>query len=87
MKIRIRVFGELLDILAKDSVIELNDNEPITGLVTKLDETTKSFKSRVLHDSTLKILINGRNIHTLKGFETSLNDEDVVTFIPLVVGG
>lgn len=87
MKIRIRVFGELLDVLARDSLFELNDNESIIGLVAKLDEKARSFKSQILNDSTLKILINGRNIHALNGFETSLKDEDVVTFIPLVVGG
>jgi len=88
MKIKIRIFGELLDVLAKDSEIELENSEDLGNLVAKfLEKTRRLSESRLLQDTILTILINSHNIHTLNGFDTTLNDEDTVTLISLVVGG
>jgi len=34
-----------------------------------------------------RILVNGRNINILDGFQTKLNDGDMVALIPAIAGG
>ncbi len=88
MRINIRAFGELLEVLGMHSAIELEDGESLGSLATKLAEKTgRNFEPRSPGGSNLTILINGRNVRTLKGFETTLREGDTVAFIPLVVGG
>jgi len=38
-------------------------------------------------DSSLVVLVNGRNVHALKGYETVLKHGDLVSFMPVLVGG
>jgi molybdopterin converting factor small subunit len=67
--------------------IELNEQDTIHGLLQQLASQNPSTLSPLLWDSTLTILINGRNIHSLHGMNTVLTDSDIVTLIPFVVGG
>ena len=91
MKIKIRAFGELAEVLAKHSMLELDDGENLDGLIDKLErigtKTGKPLAAHRLRDSTLTILINGNNVRALEGSKTILKDGDTVTFIPLVEGG
>jgi len=67
--------------------IELNEQATIHGLLQQLASQNPSTLSPLLLDSTLTILINGRNIHSLHGMNTVLTNSDIVTLIPFVVGG
>ncbi len=67
--------------------IELNEQATIHGLLQQLASQNPSTLSPLLWDSTLTILINGRNIHSLHGINTVLTNSDIVTLIPFVVGG
>jgi len=90
LKIDVRTFGELMEVLGKHFLIELEDGEDLNHLIDRLERRAKTGKTlppRLLREPTLTILINGHNIQTLKGFKTPLKDGDVVTFMPLVVGG
>jgi molybdopterin converting factor small subunit len=45
------------------------------------------FREDRIRGSRVTILVNGRNLQSLQQLNTVLGDGDVVTFIPLVVGG
>ncbi len=34
-----------------------------------------------------RVLVNGRNIHILNGFQTELKEEDMVVIMPAIAGG
>ena len=87
MKITVRAFGKLLMALKRTFDIELNEQATIHRLLQQLASQNPSTLSPLLWDSTLTILINGRNIHSLHGMNTVLTDGDIVTLIPFVVGG
>lgn len=67
--------------------IELDDQATIQVLLQQLALQNPSILSPLLWDSTLTLLINGRNIYSLHGMKTILQDSDIVTLIPFVVGG
>ena len=92
MKIRIRAFGDLMPLLGNESIIELEPGAQLKELVSILAEKTRSPRKDFIanYDVTgqnLVILLNGRNIHTLKKLETILKDDDVITLLPPLVGG
>lgn len=87
MKITVRAFGTLLLALNRTFDIELADQATIQELLQQLNSQNPSTLSPLLWDSTLTLLINGRNIHSLQGMDTVLRDDDIVTLIPFVVGG
>ena len=92
MKIKIRAFGDLMEPLGNESIVKLEDNARLGDLVYKLAEKMGSPRRGFLGrynvtGSDLVILLNGRNIHTLKKLETPLKDGDVVTLLPPLVGG
>lgn len=63
--------------------------EAVNGLITKYGSP---FQNRVLESSgkirrLLNVYVNGKNIHHLKGLETSLTDGDEVSILPAVSGG
>lgn len=64
-------------------------SEAIVGLVAKYGSP---FQNRVLESSgkikrLLNVYVNGKNVHYLKGLETSLNEGDEVSILPAVSGG
>jgi len=87
VKITVRAFGKLLLALNRTFDIELNEQATLHGLLQQLASQNPSTLSPLLWDSTLTILINGRNIYSLHGMNTVLTDSDIVTLIPFVVGG
>jgi molybdopterin converting factor small subunit len=87
VKITVRAFGKLLLALNRTFDIELNEQATLHGLLQQLALQNPSTLSPLLWDSTLTILINGRNIYSLHGMNTVLTDSDIVTLIPFVVGG
>ncbi|MCL5949898.1 MAG: MoaD/ThiS family protein [Candidatus Bathyarchaeota archaeon] len=55
----------------------------------KLPELKRTFSDQELNDSRSNslILVNGREISVLNGYETKLNDGDEIVFVPVVHGG
>lgn len=80
-----------MKILGEQNVIDLEDEDTLSDLIAKLKEKSSNkslfpnYNSK--QKSTLTILVNGHNIHTLNGLRTILKNGDTVVFIPLVVGG
>jgi molybdopterin converting factor small subunit len=87
VKVTIRAFGKLLTAVERHFESELGDHTTIQQLFRQLTARNPSILSPLLWDSTLTVLINGRNIYSLQGMNTILRDGDIVTLIPFVVGG
>jgi len=91
MKIKVRAFGDLMVLLGSESTVELDANARLKDLFYKIAERVGSPRNFLghydLNDSELVILLNGRNIHSLEMFESSLKDGDVVVLLPPFVGG
>jgi MoaD family protein len=56
------------------------------------NEYGESLKEEILdEDGKLKkhyrIVVNGRNINILEGFQTKLNDGDIIALMPAIAGG
>lgn len=87
VNVKVRAFGKLLTAVERKFEIELDDQATILQLLQQLVSQNPSILSPILWDSTLTVLINGRNIYSLQGMNTIVCDSDVVTLIPFVVGG
>ena len=87
MKVKIRTYGKLIELMDRRFDIELEEGGNIYSLLDELVNTRDGFNKNMFQDPRMTILINGRNIRSLNGFETVLENEDTVMLIPLVVGG
>jgi sulfur-carrier protein len=74
-------------------VVTFQDGISIEDLVGKIchemPELKYTFSDQELNDSRSNslILVNGREISVLKGYETKLSDGDEIVFVPVVHGG
>ena len=74
-------------------VVTFQDGFSIKVLVYKISqempELKRIFSDQELNDSrsNLLILVNGKEISVLSGYETKLNDGDEIVFVPVVHGG
>jgi len=92
MKVSIRVFGNLVTILGRKQVIELDEGGTVGTLSNRLAESAGLRRQGYLGNykvggGDLAILVNGRNIHLLDGVETVLKDGDEVVILPPTAGG
>jgi molybdopterin converting factor small subunit len=91
LKVKIRVHGNLKHKLGQDINLELNAGSTFKDLLIKLGgniiSETAYIHSIKMTETTLSVLINGRNIHALNGIDTLLKEEDVITIIPVIIGG
>ena len=91
MKVKVRAFGDLVAVIGKEITAELKENATIEDLISKLAEKSGTTKKGYigpydLAKQDLAVLINGRNINTLKG-KVSLKNGDVVVILPPFIGG
>jgi MoaD family protein len=92
MKIKVRVFGGLVQILGRRHSFELDEGATVGFLVGKISEKAGLKRRGYLghyriSGGDLAILVNGRNIDLLKGTRTMLNDGDEVVILPPAAGG
>lgn len=89
MKVEVIAYGYLMTLIGGKKNVELEENAGLEDLVSKLAPSPGAFKKGYVGpyklDSDLIVLINGRNAKTLT--TSALNDGDVVTLIPPLVGG
>jgi len=64
-------------------------NELIEKMTSDMPELKHTFIDQELNDSRSNslVLVNGREISVLNGYETKLADGDEVVFVPVVHGG
>jgi molybdopterin converting factor small subunit len=81
--------------LSKKSIftVDYQDGISVKGLVERIKrdipELKNTFSDQELNDarSNSLILVNGREISVLNGYETLLCDGDEIVFVPVVHGG
>jgi molybdopterin synthase sulfur carrier subunit len=94
MPLTIKFIGALRHLSGKTQFsINFQDGISIKKLVDNISqempELKHTFSDKELNDSRSNslILVNGREISVLKGYETKLNDGDEIIFVPVVHGG
>ncbi len=73
-------------------IAELGDEAMVRDLILKMGGKIAGsdgvfLGGHKLVESELVVLVNGRNIRALDGIDTSLKEGDLVTFMPVIVGG
>lgn len=94
MTLTIKFIGALRHISGKTQLeVDFQEGKSLKELIAKLSQEMpqleKTFIDQQLTDSKSNslILVNGREISVLDGYETKLNDGDEIVFVPVVHGG
>ena len=92
MNIRIRAFANFRDILGKDRDIEVQDGSSVGDLLQSLISTNQSLRKAIFDDAGnireyVIIMKNRKNIESLQGLSTVLDESDEVAILPPVAGG
>ena len=94
MTLTIKFIGALRHISGKIQFkIDFEEGTSINQLVEKISqdmpELKRTFSDTELNDSKSNslILINGKEISVLNGYEAKLKDGDEIVFVPVVHGG
>lgn len=90
--VTVKVFGGLRQRLGGSGSLHVALPAPptLSGLLTALEKTHADLVADLrtgLSDGYLNILVNGRNVRFLAGFDTELHAGDSVAFLPPVGGG
>ena len=94
MPLTVKFIGALRHISGKTQLtVEFQQDISLKELVANLSQDLptleKTFSDQQLNDSKSNslILVNGREISVLNGYETKLSDGDEIVFVPVVHGG
>jgi len=94
MKIEVKFFTSLREITEKKSEkVQLQNTITVEELLTLLSEKYgKKFREYIYNKKGkvhgyLAILVNGKNINVLQGFDTELKEGDTIAILPPVGGG
>ncbi len=94
MPLTVKFIGALRHLSGKTQfTILFQDSISIKKLIDKISqeipELKHTFSDQELNDSRSNslILVNGREISVLNGYETKLDDGDEIVFVPVVHGG
>ena len=92
MKVTVRVFGEIAEILGRRHILELDEGVTVGTLTSRMADEAGLKRQGYLGSykvggSELAILVNGRNIDLLDGVRTALRDGDDIVLLPPSAGG
>ena len=93
MPLTVKFIGALRHLSGKTQFTVNYQDISIKELVDKISqempELKRTFSDQELNDSRSNslIMVNGREISVLNGYETKLNDGDEIVFVPVVHGG
>jgi molybdopterin synthase sulfur carrier subunit len=92
MKIKVRLFGDVAEMVGSKHTVELDDGSSVLSLTNNIQRETGHSRGGYLGEfkvggPDLGIMVNGKNIELLNGLETKLCDDDDVVIMPFVVGG
>ena len=92
MKVKVRLFGDVAEIVGSKYIVELDESSTVLSLTNKIQRMSGNTRSGYLGGfkvggPDLAVMVNGKNIMLLEGVNTRLCDEDDVVIMPFVVGG
>ena len=92
MNISVRIFGDLVPVLGRRHNLELEDGATIGifagHIANKAGLKRKGYLGKYrVSGGDLAILLNGKNIDTLEGLNTTLQDGDEIVILPPAPGG
>ena len=94
MNVEVKFFASLREITGKKmDEIQLQNTITVDELLTLLSEKYgKNFREYIYNkkgdvQGFLSFLVNGKNINIIQGFDTKLQENDVVAILPPVGGG
>ena len=94
MKVEVKFFTSLREITGKKvDEIQLQTAITVDELLTLLSEKYgKNFREYIYNkkgevQGFLSFLVNGKNVNLMQGFDTKLQENDVVAILPPVGGG
>ena len=94
MPLTIKFIGALRHLSGKTQIKftfqeDITIKQLINEITQELPELKHTFSDLELNDSRSNslVMVNGREISVLNGYETKLKDEDEIVFVPVVHGG
>ncbi len=92
MMVHIRAFANFKDILGRDRDTEVQEGSTIGDLLQSLISTNRNLRTAIFDEAGnvreyVIIMKNRKNIESLKGLSTVLNEGDEVAILPPVAGG
>ena len=94
MTLKVKFIGALRHLSGKNQTAfpfqeGISIKEVVEKITQEMPELKRTFSDNELNDSKSNslILVNGREISVLNGYETKLNDGDEIVFVPVVHGG
>jgi MoaD family protein len=92
MIIKVRLFGDVAEMVGSKHTVELEEPATIITLTNQIQRKTGYKRGGYLGEfkvggPDLAIMVNGKNIQLLKGIDTEICDEDDIVIMPFVVGG
>jgi molybdopterin converting factor small subunit len=88
MKVIVKVYGQLVEKLGwseKEFIIEDLIIDVRSFLIKYLGDIGRIISEDLY--TRFQILINGKNIHFIKGLDTKINDGDTIHILPVTAGG
>jgi sulfur-carrier protein len=92
--LKIKFIGALRHITGKTQLsLPFQEDKSIKDLINDISQDIPEFEKTLCtqelnnSNSNSLILINGKEISVLRGYETKLNDKDEIVFVPVVHGG
>lgn len=91
MDVKVKLFAVFQEIVGESQIIISAGD--IRELIDKLTDQYDELEDKLFSDSRdklrsgINIMVNGRSIRFLNGFDTNLKDGDTVTIFPPVAGG
>jgi molybdopterin synthase sulfur carrier subunit len=92
MKVKVRSFATLREIMDKEIEMELSEGTTVAGLLEILCKRYKGLQEELFDSggqlkNFVNILKNGRNVYFLDDMNTVLENSDDITIFPPVAGG
>ncbi len=91
MNVKVRPFAGFRNIMGKEISMDLIEGAIVEDFLQQLCSKYEGLRARLFDENSLKedvnILVNGKNIASLKGIKTELKDGDEVVLFPAAIGG
>jgi molybdopterin converting factor small subunit len=94
MVVNVKFVGSFRGLSGKNVfAVAFRKSVSVEVLMKKVIESLPKLKNALINPNSgeprrnMLVLVNGREISVLDGFETMLNDDDEVVFVPVMHGG